>query len=79
MTATMAKKHLVVCVDNTGYPASLEARKIYVSIEDPDAEKDGLIRVIDESGEDYLFSKARFRSADDLKPSVKKAVLAAAV
>ena len=74
----MAKKHLVVCISNEGYPASLEARKIYVSIEDPDAEKDGLIRVIDESGEDYLFSKTRFRSADDLKPSVKKAVLAAA-
>jgi hypothetical protein len=42
-----------------------------------DAEKGGLIRVIDESGEDYLYPKARFRSADDLKPSVKRAVLAA--
>jgi hypothetical protein len=72
----MAKKHLVVCISNEGYPASLEARKIYVSIEDPDAEKDGLIRVIDESGEDYLFSKARFRPVE-LSPSVKRAVLAA--
>ena len=72
----MAKKHLVVCISNEGYPASLETRKLYVSIEDPDAEKDGLIRVIDESGEDYLFSKTRFRPVD-LKPSVKKAVLAA--
>jgi hypothetical protein len=72
----MAKQHLVVCVDNEDYPASLEVRKLYVSIPDPHAEKDGLIRVIDESGEDYLYPKRRFRSADDLKPAVKKAVLA---
>jgi hypothetical protein len=73
----MAKQHLVVCIDNEGYPASLEPRKLYVSIPDAEAEKDGLIRVIDESGEDYLFPKTRFRSADDLAPSTKKAVLAA--
>lgn len=54
-------KHFVVCIGNDGYPASLEAGKIYVSIPDADAEKHGLIRVIDESGEDYLYSKARFR------------------
>jgi hypothetical protein len=74
----MAKKHLVVCIDNEGYPASLEPRKIYVSIPDADAEKDGLIRVIDESGEDYLYPRTRFKSADALSPATKKAVLAAA-
>ncbi|MFZ1103679.1 MAG: hypothetical protein WAN86_12695 [Hyphomicrobiaceae bacterium] len=74
----MAKQHLVVCVDNEGYPAALEPRKLYISIPDAEAEKDGLFRVIDESGEDYLFPKARFRSADTLSPATKKAVLAAA-
>lgn len=72
----MAKQHLVVCISNEDYPASLETRKLYVAIPDADAERLGLIRVIDESGEDYLYPKRRFRSADDLKPSVKKAVLA---
>ncbi len=74
----MAKRSLVVCINNEGYPASLELRKLYVCIPDPEAEKDGLIRVIDESGEDYLFSKARFRSAEELAPATKRAVLAAA-
>jgi hypothetical protein len=69
-------KHLVVCVKNDGYPASLEPRKIYVSLKDTEAEKHGLLRVVDESGEDYLFPKALFRSID-LPQSVKKAVLAA--
>lgn len=45
----------VVCLDNRSYPASLEVRKIYRRIADSRAEADGLIRVIDESGEDYLF------------------------
>ena len=77
---TMAKtqsKQLVVCVDNEGYPASLEKRKIYVALADPAAEKYGLIRIIDESGEDYLYPKSFFR-AIALPQSVKKAVLAAA-
>jgi hypothetical protein len=55
---------------------SLETRKLYVTIPDAEAEKLGMIRIIDESGEDYLYPKSRFRSADELKPSVKKAVLA---
>jgi hypothetical protein len=70
-------QQLVVCVDNEGYPASLERRKIYVALPDAAAEKHGLIRVVDESGEDYLYPKAFFRPLA-LSPSVKKAVLAAA-
>jgi hypothetical protein len=70
-------KQLVVCVENEGYPVSLEKRKIYVALVDADAEEHGLLRVIDESGEDYLYPKAFFR-AIDLPPTVKKAVLAAA-
>jgi hypothetical protein len=70
-------KQLVVCVDNDGYPASLEKRKIYVSLRDLVAEKRGLLRIIDESGEDYLYPKTFFRPIA-LPQSVKKAVLAAA-
>jgi hypothetical protein len=47
-------------VRNAGYPASLEQNKIYVALPDEDAARHGQIRVIDESGEDYLFSADRF-------------------
>jgi hypothetical protein len=70
-------KQLVVCIDNEGYPASLEKRKIYVLLRDPVAEKRGLLRIIDESGDDYLYPKVLFRPIA-LPQSVKKAVLAAA-
>jgi hypothetical protein len=81
MTAkTMVKppsKHLVVCVKNDGYAVSLEKRKLYVALRDISADKHGMLRVIDESGEDYLYPKTFFRSIA-LPQSVKKAVLAAA-
>ena len=70
-------KQLVVCVGNSGYPASLEKRKIYVALRDDVAEKQGLLRVIDESGEDYLYPKPFFRSIA-LPESVRRAVLDAA-
>ncbi len=54
------KSKFVVCVDNTDYPASLELHKIYPVVPDSDAAMEGDIRVIDESGEDYLYSKDRF-------------------
>jgi hypothetical protein len=47
--------HFAVCVRNTRNEVSLELRKLYAVIPDPDAEMTGMIRVIDESGEDYLF------------------------
>ena len=50
----------VVCVDNHGYEVSLEMRKLYEIVVDVDAEKHGQIRVIDESGEDYLYPAAAF-------------------
>jgi hypothetical protein len=59
MTKPQAKQ-LVVCVDNNGFSASLEKRKIYVALRDPGAEKHGLLRIVDESGEDYLYPKALF-------------------
>ncbi|MBI4743298.1 MAG: hypothetical protein HY776_00435 [Actinobacteria bacterium] len=49
------KRHFMVCVSNRGYEASLEIRKIYEVLVDRVAEKHHQIRVIDESGEDYLY------------------------
>ena len=48
-------KGYVICVENTGYPVALELRKIYVQLVDAKAEEKGLVRVVDESGEDYLY------------------------
>ena len=45
----------VVCMDNSAYPASLELHKIYRVLDDQDAAREGDLRVIDESGEDYLY------------------------
>lgn len=70
-------KQLVVCVKNDGYSVSLEKRKIYVALRDPPAESRGLVRIVDESGDDYLYPKAFFR-AIALPQAVRKAVLAAA-
>ena len=50
----------MVCVRSTGYEASLEQNKIYVALFDQEAERHGQLRVVDESGEDYLFSADRF-------------------
>jgi len=74
--AKTQSKQLIVCVDNEGYPASLEKRKIYVALRDASAEKNGMLRVVDESGEDYLYPKALFRSIA-LPQAVRRAVLAA--
>jgi len=49
------EKEYVVCTENSGYEASLEIRKIYEVLPDREANAHGLIRVIDESGEDCLF------------------------
>jgi hypothetical protein len=53
----------VICIKNTGYLASLELRKLYEALDDPIAEKDDMIRVIDESGEDYLYPVDMFVTA----------------
>ena len=49
------KQTFLVCVCNEGYEASLELRKLYEKITDKEAEKHGQVRIIDESGEDYLY------------------------
>jgi len=66
-------KSFVLCVRNHGYPASLEARKLYCVIRDASAVKHGLLRVVDESGEDYLYP-ADFFVALRLPASVKLAL-----
>ena len=70
-------RELVICIDNADYPVALEKRKIYITLRDAAAEKRGLIRIVDESGDDYLYPKTMFRSIA-LPLSVKKAVMAAA-
>jgi hypothetical protein len=57
---TNSKDRFVLCVDRGDYQASLEPRKVYRALRDPAAEAKGLLRVIDESGEDYLFPEGLF-------------------
>ena len=68
-------KSFAVCLNNEGYKASLEIGKIYQIINDEEAETNGLIRVIDESGEDYAFSAQRFYPIE-LPAPVEEALLA---
>ncbi|MBI5283316.1 MAG: hypothetical protein HY858_16645 [Candidatus Solibacter usitatus] len=51
----------VVCIDHGGYPAALEVRKLYPVLRDTEAATQGLIRVVDESGEDYLYPARLFK------------------
>src|SRR5215468_3730944 len=71
-----ADRRFVVCIRNEGYEASLERNKIYEILPDKDAERHGDLRVVDESGEDYLFAADRFVAIDvpaAVKQSVSKA------
>lgn len=54
------KKRFMICVDNSGYESSLEIRKLYEVLTDREAEKHHQVRVIDESGEDYLYPEKFF-------------------
>ena len=65
----------VVCIRNEGYEVSLELRKIYRIISDTSAERHHLLKVIDESGEDYLYPQDFFLPIELPKP-LEKAVLA---
>lgn len=68
--------HFAVCLNNKGYKAALEVGKLYRFIPDKEAEAEGLIRVVDESGEDYAFAAARFHPVN-LPAPVEKVLLAA--
>ncbi len=65
----------VICLDNNGYEASLEQRKLYEVLPDKSAAEHNQLRVIDESGEDYLFPKSMFMDAalpDEIAEKVAK-------
>jgi hypothetical protein len=67
------QKGFAVCLRNGGFAASLEVRKLYPFVHDPDAEANNLIRVVDESGEDYLYPVRFFRKLA-LPSDVKRAL-----
>ncbi len=71
-----AEPHFVVCVKNEEYRASLELRNLYQVVPDPSAAIHQQVRIIDESGEDYLYPESYF-VAVDLPKAVGKAVLQA--
>ena len=70
-------KGLVVCVKNDGYLVSLERRKLYVALADTQAAKHGQLRIVDESGEDYLYPE-EFFIAVEMPQSLRRRVLQAA-
>ncbi len=65
-------KSFALCVDNADYKASLIPGKVYRIIPDPKAAKDDLVRVVDESGEDYLYHKSHFVFVDFPRAVAKK-------
>ncbi len=73
MTKARPHPQFVVCIKNAGYPASLELHKIYRVLPDEDAAADGDIRVVDESGEDYLYPVTFFapiKVSDEIEKSL---------
>ncbi len=72
----MENQEFAVCLGNKGFGASLEVRKLYVVMNDPDAEAIGLIRVIDESGEDYVYPTEMFRRLT-LPPALQEQLILA--
>ena len=70
-------KELVICVKNEGYSVSLERRKLYVALPDAKAAEHGQLRVIDESGEDYLYPR-EFFVAIELPQPLRRRVMQAA-
>jgi len=70
------RRQLFLCLRNDGHEVSLERRKFYATIADSDARKHGQLRVIDESGEDYLYP-ANFFVAVELPRTVDRALRAA--
>ncbi|MFO1429318.1 MAG: hypothetical protein U1F76_04140 [Candidatus Competibacteraceae bacterium] len=60
-----------ICIDNSEYPASLEVHKVYRVLPDAEADLDGDLRIIDESGEDYLYPADYFVLLDVPKEKVQ--------
>ena len=66
--STKPKVRFAVCIKNKGYEASLDVGKLYRIVPDPEAEKRGYLRIVDESGEDYGYAADRFFALDLPKP-----------
>jgi hypothetical protein len=73
----MNQSKFVLCIDDSDYKASLILGKVYPVIPDPKAAKDDLVRIVDESGEDYLYDKNHFVFVD-FPSAVRKKILALA-
>ena len=74
MSRKKKPSRFAICIDNSGYPASLDLHKVYRVLPDERAEHDEYIRVIDESGEDYLYPAASF-VAIELPPPAERSLL----
>ena len=74
MKKSQSTTGFVVCIKNTGYPASLELHKIYRVMHDEDAAATGDMRIIDESGEDYLYPASYFAPIE-VPAAVEKSLL----
>jgi hypothetical protein len=75
--AQEVERRFVICLRNDGYPASLEIRKVYLVIPDSEAGRHRLLRVIDESGEDYLYPEDYFAPIE-LPEAIQEALIACA-
>ena len=69
-----AAAEFVVCIENSGYPASLELHKIYRVVPDEEAMREGDVRIVDESGEDYLYP-AEWFAAVELARRIRRSLL----
>lgn len=59
-----SQESAAICLDNAGHPVSLERGKTYQVLPDLDADQHGQVRVVDESGEDYLYPRHYFEVLD---------------
>ncbi len=75
MTGRPTEPRFAVCIDNRDYPASLEIHKLYRILPDEDAAREGDLRIVDESGEDYLYP-ARMFLPIEVPDAVRDALLA---
>ena len=77
MDTESSQPRFAVCINNTAYPDDLKIRTIYQVLPDESAARSDYIRVVDESGEDYLYPRDYFVSIE-LPRAVEKALLSAA-
>ena len=71
MTKKKQRSRFLLCVKNDAYPVSLEVRKIYQEIADEKAAVKNMVRIVDESGEDYLYPESYFVALEIPKAAVK--------